>query len=585
MFFSLLDTIKKISKVVNNDNKSRIFYLIIILIAVSVLELLSLGLLPTLIAKIFIISDVPPVIKIILDFFYLESITSLIIFISFIFLFKFIALFYANYFELITLRKLRVFVSKSLITRYSQKKYNFFVSNNLSLLSRNILVESENFVGLIQSLIIILREISLLLVIFALLIIYQPTISFFIFSTLILASLLFYKLTDKVLKKIAIARIESLGATYKLVNQFFNLIKEIKILKKENFFTNKFHLIKDKYESKLLISNLIQRLPKIFFELLTVIIFLFLMLYFALYNKENLFDSLPFLGLIVICMIKLLPSFNGISGALTHFQSYLNSFHLIYEQINELEKTKDTSKQNLKSYIKEDEELFLKIKDLDFKYDTSTLTSLFIKNLSIKKCEMIGIIGKSGSGKTTLINLILNLFDAQKGSILFYKNFEDIKIGHVPQDIEIFDDTLKNNIAFGVKEENIDNNKVYEIIQKAGLQKFLEKNNFNLDMMLGDKGLKISGGERQRIGIARSLYIDPDFLIFDEATSSLDIKTEKILLDEIEKLRGKITTIFISHRLSALEKCNMVYLIDSGKIIAKGTTKEILEKYPNLTIE
>ena len=142
---------------------------------------------------------------------------------------------------------------------------------------------------------------------------------------------------------------------------------------------------------------------------------------------------------------------------------------------------------------------------------------------------------------------------------------------------------MRNNIAFGVKDEEIDDDKIIQILKKCGLENFFKKNKSNLNLILGDKGIKISGGEKQRIGIARSLYVDPDFLIFDEATSSLDIVTEKELLDEIEKLRGNITTIFISHRISALEKCNSVYLISSGKIIANGSTEELLNKFPNLT--
>lgn len=585
MFFSLLDTSKKISKIVNRDNKNRILYLVIILIIVSIIELLSLGLLPTLIAKIFTTSKLPPVIENFLNFFHLNDLASLVIFILIIYTLKFFILIFANYFELSTLKNLKLFVAKSLIKKYTEKDYNFFVTNNFSELSRNILVEVENFVGLIQSIIIILREFSLLLAIFTLLLLYEPIVSILIFLALILAALIFYKFTDKILKNIARERIESLGATYKVVNQFFNLIKEIKILKKENFIIEKYYYLKNKFESKILISNLIQRLPKIYFELLAVIIFLFLMIFYSLSYKQNLINGLPFLGLITICIIKLLPSFNAISGAFTHFQSYLNSFHLIYNLINSLENNKKIvlKKDSFENNLKED--LFLEIKNLNFEYFNSSETSMNIENFTIKKREMIGIIGKSGSGKTTLINLILNLFKPARGSIKFYKRFDELKIGHVPQDIEIFDDTLQNNIAFGVREKDINLSKIYDVIKKSGLQSFFEKNNSNLGMMLGDKGLKISGGERQRIGIARSLYIDPDFLIFDEATSSLDIKTEKILLEEIEKLRGKITTIFISHRISALDKCDIVYLIGNGKILGKGTSKDLLNEYPELSVD
>lgn len=587
MFSKLATTVVRFSTIVDIEIKKRILYLIFFLVLVSFFELLSLGLLPTLVAKVFTINDLPNVVNNFLELFNINSSSSLIIFISFIFLIKLILLIYVNYFELFTMKLLRVLISKLLFQKYSKKQYSFFFNNNSSLLSRNILVESDNFVGLIQSIITLLREFILLMAIFILLVIFEPFISLSIFFMFLLAAILFYKLTDKKLKSVALSRITSLGTTYKIVNQFLNLIKEIKILKKEEFFINKFYFTKKKYENNLLITNFISRLPKVFFEFLVIIIFLFLMLFLSINNPNKLIENLPYLSLIVVSIIRLLPSFNSISGALTHFQSYLNSFNLIYDQIMNSNENKDNDSnidriQNDNTIIKKN--TFLKIKDLVFQYSADNLTqTLEINNLEIKKNEMTGIIGVSGSGKTTLINLMLKLLYPNKGKILFYKDFNDLKIGHVPQDIEIFDDTLRNNIAFGVNDEEINDNKIIEVLKKSGLENFFKKNELNLDLILGDKGIKISGGEKQRIGIARSLYIDPDFLVFDESTSSLDIITEKILLDEIEKLSENITTIFISHRISALEKCNSVYLISSGKILANGTSNEILTKFPNLT--
>ena len=589
MFSNLFSTIKKFLKIIDIEIKTKIFFLLFFLILVTIFELLSLGLLPTLVAKVFETTDLPNIIDTFLELFYINNITNLIFFISLIFFIKFTLLLYVNYFELSTLKLLRVLISKTLFEKYSEKSYNFFIQNNSSLLSRNILVEADNFVALVQSIIILLKEFVLLIAIFTLLITFEPFLSFSILFIFLLAAMIFYKLTDKKLKSIALSRITSLGLSYKIVNQFLNLIKEIKILKKENFFINKFYLIKKKYEESLLTSNFITRLPKIFFEFIVIVIFLCLMLFLSLNNPDKLLENLPFLSLVVVSIIKLLPSFNGISGALTHFQSYLNSFNLIYEQIMNFkiykDKDKETEIDNFQiNSINIKKNSFLEIKDLVFQYsNNSSIETLAINNLEIKNQEMIGIIGVSGSGKTTLINLILKLLHPNKGKILFHKDFKDLKIGHVPQDIEIFDDTLRNNIAFGVKEEEINDDKVIEVLKKCGLENFFKNNKSNLNLILGDKGIKISGGEKQRIGIARSLYVDPDFLILDEATSSLDIVTEKVLLDEIEKLRGNITTIFVSHRISALKKCNSVYLISSGKIIANGSTEELLNKFPNLT--
>ena len=192
---------------------------------------------------------------------------------------------------------------------------------------------------------------------------------------------------------------------------------------------------------------------------------------------------------------------------------------------------------------------------------------------------MIGIIGKSGSGKTTLVNLLRGLLMPSSGIVNYYFKKKENIIGLVPQDIIIFDDSLKKNIALGEYDDEIDEKKIKEVIEMSGLSNFFQKNQNNINLSLSDKGINISGGEKQRIGIARSLYNEPELLILDEATSSLDIKTEKIFLSHIEKLKGKITTIFVSHRISALDKCDSVYLIDKGKIVSKGSTEFILNKY------
>ena len=214
--------------------------------------------------------------------------------------------------------------------------------------------------------------------------------------------------------------------------------------------------------------------------------------------------------------------------------------------------------------------------NLNFKFEESSKAlSLKNINLNINKGDMIGIIGKSGSGKTTLINILLGLLKPTKGEVIYYANPDTFNIGHVPQDIVIFDDTLQNNIALGVESENIDQNKICEVIKFSGLQNFFEKNSSNLNMQIGDKGINISGGERQRIGIARALYFNPDIIILDEATSSLDVVTEKYIIDELLSIKRKVTAIFISHRMSALKNCDKIFVIENGEVKASGKLKDV----------
>jgi ABC-type bacteriocin/lantibiotic exporter with double-glycine peptidase domain len=209
------------------------------------------------------------------------------------------------------------------------------------------------------------------------------------------------------------------------------------------------------------------------------------------------------------------------------------------------------------------------LKNINFKYSDSGPFILQNINLNIKKGTTIGLIGESGIGKTTLINIILGLMRPTSGSVCIdgVDIFENIKnwqsqIGYVPQNIYLSDDTIKKNIAFALPEEKIDNIAVNKAATNAKLDGLVNNLSNGLDTKIGEFGDRISGGQRQRIAIARALYTDPKVFILDECTNSLDLKTEKQIVDEVNSLKGKKTIIMISHRLSTLENCDHVYKID-----------------------
>tara|TARA_Y100000031_G_scaffold31374_1_gene34945 strand:- start:1172 stop:1780 length:609 start_codon:yes stop_codon:yes gene_type:complete len=195
---------------------------------------------------------------------------------------------------------------------------------------------------------------------------------------------------------------------------------------------------------------------------------------------------------------------------------------------------------------------------------------------------MVGIIGKSGAGKSTLINLILGLLSPSNGVINFdKKEFKQENIfSYVPQEIFLLDDTLRKNIAFGDCDKEIRDENVYDAIKLSGLSSFVEKNKKGLELIVGERGIRLSGGEKQRVGIARALYKKPDILILDEATSSLDYVTEKDIISSIDKLKKQITIVIVSHRLSTIENCDKVFLISNGKTKDSGKLDYLRSKYP-----
>jgi ABC-type multidrug transport system fused ATPase/permease subunit len=203
--------------------------------------------------------------------------------------------------------------------------------------------------------------------------------------------------------------------------------------------------------------------------------------------------------------------------------------------------------------------------------------------MTIKKGDFVGIVGETGSGKSTLINLLIGLLRPSEGKIeidklninsnlpAWYK-----KIGYVPQSIYLIDDSIKKNIAFGLREDNIDDNLIKKAIEKASLDKFINSLTDGLETIVGEKGIRLSGGQQQRIGIARALYRDPEILILDEATSSLDQITEKKIMDCIHFLKRKKTLIIITHRLITVKNCDKIFFVDKGKVTKHGHPKKIL---------
>ena len=221
--------------------------------------------------------------------------------------------------------------------------------------------------------------------------------------------------------------------------------------------------------------------------------------------------------------------------------------------------------------------------DVSYQYPETASHSIKDVSLTIKKGESIAFVGKSGAGKTTLVDVILGLLTPQKGDIRvdnlsIYKNLEGWQriIGYIPQSIFLIDDTIERNIAFGVPDELIDKQRIYEAIRSAHLEEVVQKLPEGIKTKVGERGVLLSGGQRQRIGIARALYHECEILVLDEATAALDNETERLVTEAIKSLGGNKTVITIAHRLSTIEHCDCIYQLEQGKIIKTGNYKEVI---------
>ncbi len=569
----------------------RLFLLYIFLLVLTLFEFIGIGSIPILISMILDQKSETNLFG--FDFksltkensFFDSSIIVLGSIIILVFTIKALFLLFLNYFELSLRKKMKLTISKELILSYLKKPFTFFINNNSSKLTKNIITEVDHSVNFIASLIHISREVSVVLALLFVMMFFEPVLAFTVFIIILILVATFLMSIDTKLKIIAKKRWMIYGEVFKSVGTIFGGIKDIKIFKKEQPFIKSFLNSKKDYEEVMQISEFIRRLPKIILELISILFLIGLTIIF-LKGDKNILNLIPLLSLIAVVVIRFLPSFNTIASELTHIKVYKLAFENVSKEIIDIKDNSNNFTENINYF--NDETNAVKLRDLNFNYvnEEKTIPSLRNFNIEIKKNSMTGIIGKSGAGKSTLINIILGLLTPQSGSVQLQKyknNNKDLQgISYVPQDIFLVDDTLKNNIAFGLENNEIDENKVMLCIQEAGLTEFLKLHKEGLHMMIGEKGIKLSGGERQRLGIARALYVRPEILILDEATSSLDNETEKKVMKTIQNLKSKCTIIIIAHRLSTIENCDDVFLINQGKLVDSGKLNELKEKYPNI---
>ena len=582
--------LKTINRTIPKNIRINLLILYILIIIAAFLELVSLGLIPLFVS--YLISEnvssfynhlnIENFLKFLPGDNHTLQIASAILL---VFSFKFVYMIFVSFYELTTIRKIKLYFSTNIYSAYVDKKYNFFLKKNSSELGRNIINEIENAVQFIICILNLSREISLIIVIGILLVIFDPIISLIGIFFISFFVLIFYLITDRKLKSIAKHRVKLFGDIFKHVIETFSIIKEIKIYSKKKFFIKKFVNTRTNLESFLIKRDFLVRLPKIIFEFLAVFLIISIIVLFTVFSKDNS-ELFTLLSLLAVAVVRLLPSFNQISISLTHFASYKISFEILAEEINTFLKNNKKNKQNLilqKDISPTDnEKLDIIIDKVSFNYDENGNSGLKNISLQIKTGEMIGFIGRSGAGKSTLVNLILKLLEPKSGKVNFINNKRSC--GYVPQDIFLLDDTLKANIALAQENSEIDEEKLIDIIEKCELTNFVNQHNQGTDLILGERGIRISGGEKQRIGLARTLYSNKKIIVLDEATSSLDSQTEKSIMKSILKFKRDLTIIIVAHRLSTLEHCDRVILLENGEIKDQGKLDFLISKYPNLNL-
>lgn len=507
-------------------------------------------------------------------------------FLIFLGIFVFLVLSFSLIFKTLTLyaqirySSMREFsIGKSLIENYIRQPYVWFLSRNSSEIGKNILSEVNFVVGNgIKPLIALVSQSIIIFFLITLLIIVDVKTSLIIASLFIIFYGLIYQWSKKILSKIGKERILLNTERFKIVAEAFGAAKEIKIARLEGEYIKRFTDVSLPLAKHQTTSTIFSVLPRYALELITFGGILLIILYFLSLDK-GFNDIIPIITLYAFAGYRLMPALQIVFTSLTTLKYLGPGLDSLYQDIKSLEPTHP----NIDKYSLKPEKYIL-LNDIDFTYPNETKKTLNKINLKIPVNNIVGIVGSTGSGKSTTVDIILGLLEPEKGSLeiddkiinRYNKRAWQSSIGYVPQQIYLADDTILSNIAFGVKPQNIKYNDIERAAKLANIHDFINQElPLKYNTIVGERGVRLSGGQCQRIGIARALYNNPKILIMDEATNSLDNYTENSVLHEIINDNNNLTLIIITHRLTTLKECDNIFLIDNGELKGEGKFNEL----------
>lgn len=475
-------------------------------------------------------------------------------------------------------------IANFLFNSFIRQKYSWFLSRNSSDIIKSVLSETGVITSQVLSPILnLLTNIFLTLAIILLLLIVDVKVTIIIFLILIISYLLIYNSFKKYLKRIGEERFNSNIQRFRLVNEALSAIKDVKIRDLEDSYLDQFSKQAKIFSEKTVNSNFVSLLPR---YLLEAVMFggVILLILYLIDVRGSLSNILPILAVFIFSGYRLIPSAQQIYQSISILKFSQISIDKIYNDVKNLEKVHKIKPSEYKNKFLIKKEI--KLKNISFNYPNTPRVALKDLSISIPAFSSVGIMGPTGCGKTTVMDIIIGLLQPQSGTlevdneVINSSNLArwQSSIGYVPQNIYLSDNTLEANIAFGVNEKDIDDEAVINASKIANLHKFVNDELPNkYKTMIGERGIKLSGGQRQRIGIARAFYHQPKVLILDEATSALDQLTEQNVMNDIYNLDKDITVIIVTHRLITLQKCDIIFRLDKGKLIEQASPDKILK--------
>lgn len=576
-FRKIKEVCYKIASVLSKEQKRKGGWLILLIIIGSFFEMAGVSVIVPLIQVILAPTSVlkNPNFKGILQILGIDDTTGIVLFIGIgtilLYIIKNIYMTFLSWKRVNFAAKVQQDLSVSMMKAYMNKGYVFFLNVNTGDVQRGIQNDAE---GVYQ---VLLQGMRLITELFSVICICILIIAI---DWKMAGCVMVFALAGFTIVSFTCRRyLKRIGKEYQLYNgivngsliQIVQGIKEITVMQCKDFFIRKYEKALGKRQNIVAGQVVAAETPAYIIEAVCVTGMLSVVSFSALQNTE-MSGFISSLGAFAIAAFRILPSMGKITNYLNNFMFYYPSLDSVYENMQTLNAAEDEQEYLMDEQVQMNFKEKLELRNITWHYPNSERKVLDNLNMEIKKGMSVGFIGASGAGKTTTADLILGLFKPQNGQILIdgidvseYMGQWHKMIGYVPQSIYLIDDTVRNNVAFGVEEKEIDDEKVWNALQQAQLKEFVEELPEGLDTSLGDRGIRFSGGQRQRMAIARALYHNPDILVLDEATSALDTETESAVMEAIDMLHNKKTLIIVAHRLSTIQNCDLLYEIVNGK--------------------
>ena len=579
----MFSVIKKFNKLLNGKQKSRLAILALVTVIGAFLEVIGVSLMLPLITAIM----QPNIIRTNKYIAYVCNILDLhshrtfvivcIIAVIFVFIFKDMFLIMQYYIQTRFVCNNQFAMQQRMLSGFLNRPYEFFLNAESGEILRVIQSDVPSTYALLTTILGMFTESVVALAISITIFVIDPIMTTFVIVMMGIVMIAISKLVKPILKKKGEEQLIHSSLMYKWLLQSINGIKEIKVGNKEDFFKVNFETSGKKSISAEKWRTVFSNIPRLMIEMISVCSTL-AFIAFMIYKGKEIETLVPALGAFAMAAMKLMPSANRIVAGVNQVVFQLPSLNKLLEDIELFEEDEIKYKDYRKNSIRKTEKSLsfndkIELRDITYSYQNSDKYILEKANMIIPIGKSIGIVGASGAGKTTAVDLLLGILIAGEGEILVdgvnvMEHYSDwlSNIGYIPQSIFMLDDDIKSNVAFGVKKEEQDEERVWQALREAQLEDFVNGLKDGIHTQIGERGMRLSGGQKQRIGIARALYSNPEVLVFDEATSALDSETEAAVMSSINSLHGKKTMIIIAHRLQTIKECDMVYRVGDGKI-------------------